>query len=84
VLWPVSIPQKSRRAEVVTVRSAAKTVCSNAAQFAGATAAVRAIRAEAEIIDVQVMDDWVRALETAKSRQVEAGYQPHDRQDAWP
>src|SRR2546430_1799998 len=28
VLWPVYIPQKSRRAEAVTVRSAAKTVCS--------------------------------------------------------
>jgi putative tryptophan/tyrosine transport system substrate-binding protein len=45
----------------------------NAAQFPAAAAAVRAIRAEAEIIEVQVMDDWVRALETAKSRQVEAG-----------
>ena len=45
----------------------------NAAQFAAAAAAVRAIRAEAEIIEVQVMDDWVRALETAKSREVEAG-----------
>jgi putative ABC transport system substrate-binding protein len=45
----------------------------NAAQFAAAAAAVRAIRAKAEIIEVQVMDDWARAFETAKSRQVEAG-----------
>jgi len=45
----------------------------NAAQFAAAAAAVRAVRAEAEIIEVQVPDDWARALEAAKSRDVEAG-----------
>ena len=45
----------------------------NAAQFPAAAAAVRAIRAEAEIIEVQAIDDWARALESAKSRQVEAG-----------
>jgi len=45
----------------------------NVAQFAAAAAAVQAIRAEAEIIEVQVPDDWARALESAKSRQVEAG-----------
>ena len=45
----------------------------NAAQFVAAAAAVRAVRAEAEIIEVQAPDDWARALETAKSRDVEAG-----------
>jgi putative ABC transport system substrate-binding protein len=45
----------------------------NAAQFAAAAAAVQAIGAAAEIIEVQVGDEWARALETAKSRQVEAG-----------
>ena len=45
----------------------------NVAQFAAAAAAEQAIRAEAEIIEVQVPDDWARALESAKSRQVEAG-----------
>ena len=45
----------------------------NVAQFAAAAAAVQAIRAEAEIIEVQVPDDWARAFESAKSRQVEAG-----------
>jgi putative ABC transport system substrate-binding protein len=45
----------------------------NAAQFAAAAAAVRAVTVEAEIIEVQVPDDWGRALEVAKTRQVEAG-----------
>jgi putative ABC transport system substrate-binding protein len=45
----------------------------NAAQFAAASAAVRAVGVEAEIIKVQVPDDWGRALEAAKARQVEAG-----------
>ena len=45
----------------------------NAAQFAAAAAAVRAVGVEAEIIEVQVPDDWGRALEAAKTRQVEAG-----------
>ena len=33
----------------------------NATQFPAAAAAVRAIRAQAEIIEVQAMDDWARA-----------------------
>ena len=45
----------------------------NAAQFAAAAAAVRAVGVEAEIIEVQVPDDWGRALEAAKTRQVQAG-----------
>jgi putative ABC transport system substrate-binding protein len=45
----------------------------NATQFAAATAAVKAVAVEAEIIEVQVSDDWRRALEAAKARQVEAG-----------
>lgn len=45
----------------------------NEAQFAAAAAAVRAVGVEAEIIEVQVPDDWGRALEVAKTRQVEAG-----------
>jgi len=45
----------------------------NVAQFAAAAAAVRAVGVEAEIIEVQVPDDWGRALEAAKTRQVEAG-----------
>jgi putative tryptophan/tyrosine transport system substrate-binding protein len=45
----------------------------NAAQFAAAAAAVRAVGVEAEIIEVQVPDDWGRALDAAKARQVEAG-----------
>jgi putative ABC transport system substrate-binding protein len=44
----------------------------NAAQFAAA-AAIRKVGAEAEVIEVQVPDDWARAFESAKSRQVEAG-----------
>src|SRR5476649_1578832 len=45
----------------------------NAAQFAAAAAAVQAVGVEVEIIKVQVPDDWGRALEAAKTRQVEAG-----------
>ena len=45
----------------------------NAAQFAAAASAVRTVGIEAEIIEVQVPDDWRRALEAAKTRQVEAG-----------
>jgi putative ABC transport system substrate-binding protein len=45
----------------------------NAAQFAAAAAAVRAVGVKAEIIEVQVPDDWGRALEAAKTRQVQAG-----------
>ena len=45
----------------------------NAAQFAAAAAAVQTVGVEAEIIEVQVPDDWGRALEAAKTRQVEAG-----------
>ena len=45
----------------------------NAAQFAAAAAAVRAVGVQAEIIEVQVPDDWGRALAAAKTRQVEAG-----------
>ena len=45
----------------------------NAAQFAAAAAAVRAVGVEAEIIEVQGPDDWGRALDAAKTRQVEAG-----------
>jgi putative tryptophan/tyrosine transport system substrate-binding protein len=45
----------------------------NAAQFAAAAAAVRAVGVEAEIIEVQVPDDWGHAFETAKTRQVQAG-----------
>jgi putative ABC transport system substrate-binding protein len=45
----------------------------NAAQFAAAAAAVGAVGLEAEIIEVQVPDDWGRALAAAKAKQVEAG-----------
>jgi putative tryptophan/tyrosine transport system substrate-binding protein len=45
----------------------------NAAQFAAAAAAAQAVEVEAEIIEVQVPDDWGRALGAAKTRQVEAG-----------
>ena len=45
----------------------------NAAQFAAAAAAAQAVGVEAETIEVQVPDDWGRALEAAKTRQVEAG-----------
>jgi putative tryptophan/tyrosine transport system substrate-binding protein len=45
----------------------------NAAQFAATAAAAQAVGVETEIIEVQVPDDWGRALEAAKTRQVEAG-----------
>jgi putative ABC transport system substrate-binding protein len=45
----------------------------NSAQFAAAAAAVRAVGVEAEIIEVQGPDDWGRALEMAKTKQVGAG-----------
>jgi putative ABC transport system substrate-binding protein len=45
----------------------------NEAQFAAAAAAVRRAKLEAEIIEVQVPDDWTRALDTARTRKVEAG-----------
>ena len=45
----------------------------NEAQFAAAAAAAQAVGVGAEIIEVQVPDDWGRALEAAKTRQVEAG-----------
>jgi ABC-type uncharacterized transport system substrate-binding protein len=45
----------------------------NAAQFAAAALAVRAVGLDAEIIEVQVPNDWERAFETAKTKQVEAG-----------
>jgi putative ABC transport system substrate-binding protein len=45
----------------------------NAAQFAAAATAVQAVGVEAEIIEVRVPDDWRHALETAKTRQVQAG-----------
>jgi putative ABC transport system substrate-binding protein len=45
----------------------------NAAQFAATAAVVKTTAVEAEIIEVQVPDDWERALEAAKAKQVEAG-----------
>jgi len=45
----------------------------NAAQFTAAAAAVRAVGVEAEIMEVRTPDDWVRSVETAKTRGVEAG-----------
>ena len=45
----------------------------NAAQFAATAAAVKTAGVEAEIIEVRVPDDWGRALEAAKTKQVEAG-----------
>ncbi len=45
----------------------------NAAQFAAATAAVRAVGVEAEVIEVHSPTDWGRALEAAKTKQVQAG-----------
>jgi putative tryptophan/tyrosine transport system substrate-binding protein len=45
----------------------------NAPQFSAAAAAVKTAAVEAEIIEVQVPDDWERALEAAKAKQVEAG-----------
>jgi putative tryptophan/tyrosine transport system substrate-binding protein len=45
----------------------------NAAQFAATETAVRALALEAEIIEVQVADDFEQALESARTRHVEAG-----------
>jgi putative tryptophan/tyrosine transport system substrate-binding protein len=45
----------------------------NAAQFGATAAAVKTAAVKAEIIEVQVPDDWRPALEAAKTRQVEAG-----------
>ena len=45
----------------------------NAAQFAATETAARALALEAEIIEVQIADDFERALEAARTRHVEAG-----------
>ena len=45
----------------------------NAAQFAATDTVMRALALEAEIIEVQVPDDWEKALEYARTRHVEAG-----------
>ena len=45
----------------------------NAAQFAAAETAARALALEAEIMEVRVADDFERALEAARTRHVEAG-----------
>jgi putative ABC transport system substrate-binding protein len=45
----------------------------NAAQFAAAETAVRALALEAEIIEVRVADDFEQALEAARTKHVEAG-----------
>ena len=45
----------------------------NAAQFAAAEAAARALALEAEVVEVQVADNLERALETARTKHVEAG-----------
>jgi putative ABC transport system substrate-binding protein len=45
----------------------------NAAQFAAAETAARALALEAEVVEVQVADDLERALETARTKHVEAG-----------
>ena len=45
----------------------------NAAQFAATETAVRALALEAEIMEVQVADDFEQALEAARTRHVEAG-----------
>jgi putative tryptophan/tyrosine transport system substrate-binding protein len=45
----------------------------NAAQFAATDTVMRALALEAEIIEVQVPDDWEQALEYARTRHVEAG-----------
>jgi putative tryptophan/tyrosine transport system substrate-binding protein len=45
----------------------------NAAQFAAAAAAVKAVGIEAEIIEVRAPDDWTLAFDAAKTRRVEAG-----------
>src|SRR5262249_18441133 len=45
----------------------------NAAQFAATETAVRALALEAEVMEVQVADDFERALEIAQTKHVEAG-----------
>jgi putative ABC transport system substrate-binding protein len=45
----------------------------NVAQFAATETAARALALEAEILEVQVADDFEGALEAAKTRHVEAG-----------
>ena len=45
----------------------------NAAQFAAVKNAVQALALEAEIMEVQVADDFEQALDTARTRHVEAG-----------
>ena len=45
----------------------------NATQFAATETVVRALALEAEIMEVQVADDFERALEAARTRHVEAG-----------
>ena len=45
----------------------------NAAQFAATETVVRALALEAEIIEVQVADDFEQALEAARTKHVEGG-----------
>jgi putative tryptophan/tyrosine transport system substrate-binding protein len=45
----------------------------NAAQFAATETVVRALAIEAEIMEVRLGDDFEQALESAKTKQVEAG-----------
>jgi putative tryptophan/tyrosine transport system substrate-binding protein len=45
----------------------------NAAQFAATETAVRALRLEAEIMEVRVADDFEQAFEAARTRHVEGG-----------
>jgi len=45
----------------------------NAAQFAATETVVRALALEAEVMEVRVADDLVHALETARTKHVEAG-----------
>ena len=45
----------------------------NAAQFAATKTAVRALRLEAEIMEVRVADDFEQAFEAARTRHVEGG-----------
>ena len=49
----------------------------NAAQFAATETVARALALEAEIIEVQVADDFERALEVATTKHVEAGVLCH-------
>jgi putative tryptophan/tyrosine transport system substrate-binding protein len=45
----------------------------NAAQFAATETAARALALEAEVMEVRVADDFERALDAARIKQVEAG-----------